>query len=143
MDKWIPKALDEWRIKAILTPFQQLPGGNRLKRELDSDTAAQVQREIKKMRFQQQQQQQTQQSKGPKKGPKAQGKRQAKANTASASKRMPKRLLNMQEMVHGERACYAFNLDGCAHKGARCAKGTHACMVPGCGSYDHGVAGHK
>ena len=144
LDKWIPVAIDEWRIKAILTPFQLLPGGNRLKRELDSDTAAQVQREIKKMRGQQQQQQA--QSKGPKKNPKAakgQGKRQAKASTSSASNRMPKRLLNMQEMVHGEHACYAFNLEGCSHKGARCAKGIHACMVPGCGSYDHGVAGHK
>lgn len=140
LDKWVPKALDEWRIKAILTPSQELPGGPKSKRELDVDTAAQVQQEIKRMRGRQQQQPQSQPKRNRHKKGKGQGK---KGKQETNNPRMPKRLINMLEVVNGEKACYAFNLEACPQKGACCAKGVHACMVPGCGATDHGVLGHR
>ena len=36
-----------------------------------------------------------------------------------------------------EPICYGYNLDTCAHSGARCDKGLHVCCAPGCESKDH------
>ena len=43
----------------------------------------------------------------------------------------------------GQRICFAFNsAGGCSHKGPKCPKGVHKCMIPGCFSSQHGMHEH-
>ena len=48
------------------------------------------------------------------------------------------------EDENGDRICFAFNSPGgCSTKGARCSRGVHKCMVPGCFSTGHGFHEHE
>ena len=79
---------------------------------------------------------------GSKKEVKGKGKGKAKAIKDKLPKkerddkpRMPAELIGMSNRTaDDDHICYGFNLEGCkgAKPGARCDKGWHVCMKPGC-----------
>ena len=132
LDKLIPKALEEWRIKAILTMLPLAVQGQKRER---SPTAVHYPQGGKA----QKKQTRVDNNKGAPllitRGGKGKGKKKGGPKSAGAEKgtRLPKELINAERMVNGQRPCFAFNLEGCKNAAGNCPMGAHLCMVKGCG----------
>eukprot|EP00973_Karenia_brevis_P063913 8884316-Karenia_brevis.AAC.1 len=128
IDSVLPGVLLEPRIQAIMVP---LPAASGSKRE-PNDEVAQLREQVKRL-------------KGNNKGFGKGGKNpRTKSGGARAAPPLPAALktLNCVPLPSGQKACYAFNLQGCSN-GSNCPKGAHKCLVRGCGATDHGASNHR
>eukprot|EP00973_Karenia_brevis_P001363 185223-Karenia_brevis.AAC.1 len=132
LDSVIPRILVEPRIQALMMPLPTASGSKRN----NEDEVERLREQVKYLKGS---------TKGNGKSGNKSGKGKAsKSRRGGKSVNMPAELLalNCAPTVGGQRACFAFNLQGC-DRGNACPYGVHKCMIKGCGSTAHGAKNHE
>ena len=139
LDKLVTDVLNHPRVVSLLLPLakpHQSRNNSQNEKKRGSEEVDRLRAELKR------QKQAFSDAKKNKGGGKGKGdQKKGKGNNLGREKnvRIPKGLLGMSTSWQGKPLCYAYNLDGCQHKGVdRCSKGEHLCAFPGCGQ-QHGL----